>query len=184
MTLVRDTYCSFCGKAYEPPLVYPRSCAGCKVAVWANPIPVSVVLVPVLFRGRAGLLVGRRAIEPRKGLLGLAGGFVEEHESWAQGGAREVKEETDIDIDASKLLPFWFTSTEPKPNRILLFSVAPPVDGSSLLPFSGNSETSERGLVFGPEGLNGIFAFPIHAEAARRFFAERGISGNHDYVVV
>jgi ADP-ribose pyrophosphatase YjhB (NUDIX family) len=184
MTLARDTYCSFCGKAFEPPLVYPRTCAGCKMQVWANPIPVSVVLVPIARRGRTGLLVGRRAIEPRRGLLGLAGGFVEEHETWAQGGAREVREETGIHIEAARLLPFWFTSTEPRPNRILLFSVAPPVDGGSLAPFSGNSEVSERGLVFGPEGLESIFAFPLHAEAARRYFAERGISGAHDYAVI
>jgi hypothetical protein len=50
---------------------------------------------------------------------------------------------------------------------------------SSLPPFVPSSETSERGLIFGPDGLDDVFAFPLHSEAARRFFAQRGITGPH-----
>lgn len=182
MTLARDTYCSYCGTAYASPATYPRTCASCKTQVWANPIPVSVVLVPVLRDGKTGLLVVRRAIEPRKGKLALVGGFLEEHETWAEGGAREIREETGVTVDATTLTPMWFTSTEPKPNRVLLFSVAKPIGASELGPPFENAETSERGLVFGPGGLDEVFAFPLHAEAARRFFAERGITGDHAYV--
>ena len=177
--LVRDTFCSFCGTAYESPLRYPRSCSGCKVQIWANPIPVSVVLVPVVKGGRTGLLVVRRAIEPRRDKLAIVGGFLEEHETWAEGGAREVREETGVVIEAARLVPFWFTSTAPHPNRVLLFSVAPPLDVSALGPYLRDRETSERGLIFGPGGLDAIFAFPLHVEAARRFFAERGREGEH-----
>jgi hypothetical protein len=35
--------------------------------------------------------------------------------------------------------------------------------------------------VFGPDGLDPGFAFPLHADAARRFFAERGVGGAADY---
>lgn len=184
MALVRDTYCSYCGAAYPEPLRYPRACSNCKTQVWANPIPVSVLLVPVVRDGRIGLLVVRRAIEPQKGKIALAGGFVEEQETWAQGGAREVLEEADVDIDPAKLKPFWFTSTEPRPNRILLFSVCEPLDARDLRSYKPNAEASERGLVFGPSGLESIFAFPLHAEAVRRFFAERGVTGDHDYALV
>lgn len=181
MPLARDTFCSFCGASYSPPLGYPRTCATCKTVVWANPIPVSVVLVPVRLRGRVGLLVGRRAIEPRKGLLGLAGGFLEEHETWQEGGAREVREETGVVVPASALTPLWFTSTAPRPNRVLLFSVAPEMPGEALSPFTPNAEVSERGLVFGPGDLESVFAFPLHAEAARRFFEGRGETGSHGF---
>src|SRR3954471_23258251 len=99
MTPTRDTFCSFCGTAYPTPLAYPRQCTGCKTQVWANPIPVSVVLVPVKREGRTGLLVVRRAIEPKKGKLALVGGFLEEHETWAEGGAREIREETGVNVD-------------------------------------------------------------------------------------
>jgi hypothetical protein len=54
---------------------------------------------------------------------------------------------------------------------------------SALGFFQPDKETLERGLVFGPRGLEEVFAFPFHAEAARRFFRGRGIEGEHDYVV-
>jgi ADP-ribose pyrophosphatase YjhB (NUDIX family) len=182
MSLTRDTFCSFCGTAYEAPLAYPRTCASCKTQVWSNPIPVSVVLIPVEKGGRTGLLVIRRGIQPGKDKLALVGGFLEDHETWAEGGAREILEETNVVVDATKLVPFWFTSTAPRPNRVLLFSTAPALDASTLGPYEGDKETLERGLVFGPGGLDEVFAFPLHVEAARRFFAERGLTGAHDYV--
>jgi ADP-ribose pyrophosphatase YjhB (NUDIX family) len=177
----RDTFCSYCGTAYTPPLAYPRSCASCKTQVWANPTPVSVVLLPVLQGGRTGLLVIRRGIQPGLGKLALVGGFLEEHETWAEGGARELHEETGATIDAATLTPFWFTSTEPRPNRVLLFSVASPVEATALAPFAPDHETTERGLVFGPAGLSDAFAFPLHVTAAKRFFEARGITGDHAY---
>jgi ADP-ribose pyrophosphatase YjhB (NUDIX family) len=178
MAHLRDTYCSYCGAAYENTSAarYPRTCPGCDTTVWANPIPVSVVLVPVTglaADGRAGLLVIRRAIEPRIGKLALVGGFLEEHETWAAGGAREVLEETGVRVDEASLTPLWFTSTEPRPNRVLLFSVAAPVAHGALAPFLPDHETAERGVIFGTAGLDEVFAFPLHIEAARRFFAAR-----------
>lgn len=182
MTLTRDSFCSYCGTAHEKPLAYPRTCTGCKTTIWANPIPVSVVLIPVLREGRTGLLVVRRGIQPGKDKLALVGGFLEEHETWAEGGAREIREETNVVVDATKLTPFWFTSTAPRPNRVLLFSLAPALDVAALGAFETNKETAERGLVFGPDGLDDVFAFPLHVEAARRFFAERSLGGEHGFV--
>lgn len=181
----RDTFCSYCGARYEPPLAYPRTCENpaCRVTVWANPIPVSVVLQPVVDGERTGLLVVRRSIEPKKGLLALVGGFLEEHETWQVGGAREILEETGVTVDPAGLEPFWYTSTEPRPNRVLLFSLAKPIAASTMGPFEVSGETSERGLVFGPDNLASVFAFPLHVEAARRFFAAHQISGDHGYTV-
>src|SRR5438874_1760584 len=102
------SFCHFCGTAL-PAGPYPRTCTGCGAQIWANPIPVAVALVPI----GGGLLVIRRAIQPGLGKLALPGGFVEEHETWQQGAAREVLEETGIAIDAASLEPFWYTSTEP-----------------------------------------------------------------------
>ncbi len=178
---MRDTFCSHCGTAYADTSTYPRTCPGCKTMVWANPIPVSVVLVPVEDGGRTGLLVVRRAIEPRLGRLALVGGFLEEQESWQEGGAREVREETGVVIDPAGVEPLWFASSEPRPNRVLLFSVARPVTTAALPAFHADAETSERGLVYGPDGLSDVFAFPLHVEAARRYFARAGIAGPHDF---
>ncbi len=178
---MRDAYCHSCGTAFPPPLAYPRTCGQCKTQIWANPIPVSVVLVPITAGERTGLLVVRRGIPPGEGKLALVGGFLEEHETWAQGGAREVREETGVIVAPERLVPLWFTSTEPRPNRVLLFSVADAQAADALPPFEVNHETPERGAVFGPDGLDAVFGFPLHVEAARRFFASRGTTGPHDF---
>lgn len=168
-------FCHFCGTQLgDGP--YPRTCSGCGAQIWANPIPVAVALVPV----DGGLLTIRRAVPPGVGKLALPGGFVEDHETWQEGCAREVREETGIIIEPASLEPFWYTSTAPRPNRVLLFAVsAPPVQVAA---FTGDAETSERGIIRGPDGLDEVFAFPLHAEAARRYFSNRGVvSGPHSF---
>lgn len=183
---VRDAFCSFCGAAFDDAAkrAYPRSCGSCSAKTWANPIPVSVVLVPIEHPAGLGLLVVRRGIEPGKGRLALVGGFLEAHETWQQGGVREVREETGVEVDAGSLAPLHFASTSPRPNHVLLFSVAPPRHLSRVAPFAPNAETLERGVVFGPGGLDDVFAFPLHAEAARRYFAREGVTDDHAYVRV
>jgi 8-oxo-dGTP pyrophosphatase MutT (NUDIX family) len=181
MQRVRDTFCSYCGARYGEPLAYPRTCASCKTEVWANPIPVNVVLVPIVDGDRTGLLAIRRAIPPQIGKLALVGGFLEEHETWQAGGAREVREETGIEIEADKLDPQWWASSSPKPNRVLMFSLAPPVPIAKLAPFTPDAETSERGVIYGPGGLEDVFAFSLHVEAAKRYFASRGVAGPHAF---
>jgi ADP-ribose pyrophosphatase YjhB (NUDIX family) len=168
--MTRDSFCSYCGTAFELPLAYPRTCAKCKTTIWANPIPVAVALVPITRGDRTGLLVVRRGIEPGKGKLALVGGFVEENETWQVGAPREVREEVGIELDASRIEPFYFVSTEPRPNRVLLFAIAPAIDERALEPFVPNAETMERAVLFAEDGF-ADFAFPLHAEAARRFFS-------------
>jgi ADP-ribose pyrophosphatase YjhB (NUDIX family) len=148
--------------------------------VWANPVPVCVALVPIVDGGRTGLLTIRRAIPP-VGKLALVGGFLEEHESWQVGMAREVREETSVEIDPAGLVPLHYASSSPRPNRVLLFAVAAPVDAAALPPFIPDAETAERGVIFGPGGIDDVFAFSLHADAVRRYFGERGIDGPHAY---
>jgi len=152
--------------------------------VWANPIPVSVVLLPVVHQGRTGLVVLRRGIEPQRGLVALPGGFLEDHESWQVGGARELSEELQLTLDPASLAPFWFSSTEPRPNRVLLFGAAPLMASVTFAPFVPNAETTERGVVFGPDDLEAVSAFTLHTAAIRRWFAAEGITGPHDYTVL
>lgn len=179
--MIRDSFCSFCGAAFAEGLKYPRTCGKCQTQIWSNPVPVSVVLVPVRHESGEGLLIVRRSIEPKKGLLALTGGFLEDHETWQQGGAREVREETGVTIDPTTLSSFWFTSTAPRPNRVLLFSVARPIEASVMPPFVASNETSERGLIFGPDDLEQLFAFELHAAAVQRYFAASGITGPNRY---
>jgi ADP-ribose pyrophosphatase YjhB (NUDIX family) len=181
MQRLRDAYCSYCGTRFPEPLAYPRTCPACQTQIWANPIPVAVVLVPIVDGARTGLLVVRRAIPPQAGKLALVGGFLEEHETWQHGGAREVREETGVIVDPAALEPHWFASSDPRPNRVLVFSVAPPQPASGLPSFTHDAEASERGVIYGPGGLDDVFAFSTHIEAAQRYFAARGVTGSHGF---
>ena len=173
--MIRDAFCSFCGTKFPEPLVYPRTCAGCGQQIWANPIPVAVALVPV----GDGLLVIRRGIPPGVGKLALVGGFIEAHESWQVACARELVEEANVTIDPASLHVHWVASSEPVPNRVLIFAVSAPL--TELPPFQGNAETLERGVIHGPGGLDTDVAFSTHVLAARRYFASRGITGHHAF---
>jgi ADP-ribose pyrophosphatase YjhB (NUDIX family) len=179
----RDSFCSYCGREFARPLRYPRKCQNpsCGADVYANPIPVALVLLPVTVGEQTGLLVVRRAIEPQLGKLALVGGFVEEFESWQQGAAREVREEAGLVIDPTKLVPYHFASTEPRPNRVLLFTLGPTLRASDLPTFVPNHEVSERGVIFGTQGLEPHFAFSLHLQMATRFFDERRIAGPHRF---
>jgi len=188
MTPPRDRFCHACGAAFADVERYPRRCGACHTVVWANPAPVAVVLVPIVDGDRTGLLVVRRAVAPHVGRLALVSGFLEAHETWQVGAAREVAEETGVVIDAAALTLIDAVSTSPRSDpllrfdRLLLFASAPPLPAAALPPFTPDPETSARGLVFGPGGLDELLAFPLHAAAARRWFGERGVSGSHDHV--
>ncbi len=160
---MRDTFCSSCALAFDLPLgVYPRACAGCGQVVYRNPIPVAVALVPV----PRGLLTVQRAIEPKRGQFALPGGFVDFGEPWAAGCAREVREETGVEIDPGRVTLFAARST-PDGTRILMFGACPPLpEMPSLLP---NGETLALGVWDG----EGDLAFPIHTEVARDFLRGR-----------
>jgi ADP-ribose pyrophosphatase YjhB (NUDIX family) len=175
--MARDTFCSYCGVRFADITVYPRMCTACGAQTWANPIPVAVVLLPVIDGARSGLLAVRRAIPPA-GKLALVGGFIEAHESWQTCAAREMREETGVVIDPASLETLWYSSSEPRPDRILLFALAPAIQASALPPFEPNAEVSQRGIWFGAGTTGGPddqLAFSLHAEAARGYFERAGI---------
>jgi ADP-ribose pyrophosphatase YjhB (NUDIX family) len=173
----RDAYCNRCGTKLAES-AYPRTCPACGLEIWANPIPVAVALVPV----GDGVLVVRRGIPPGIGKLALVGGFLEETESWQAGMAREVREETNVVVDPASITLLTIASSSPRPNRVLIFGVTAPVD--TLPPFEANAETQERGVIFGPGGLDTDFVFSLHADAARAYFASRGVDPERPHAFV
>jgi NADH pyrophosphatase NudC (nudix superfamily) len=93
----QHSHCSYCGHPFEAKQVWPRLCAACGHTLFVNPLPVSVVLLPV----DAGLLVVRHNIAPQLGRLALPGGYINRGESWQQAGARELLEETGIAVPSA-----------------------------------------------------------------------------------
>lgn len=154
-TFVQHSHCSYCGTRFEV-MHWPRVCARCGNTTWRNPLPVAVLAVPVLQDGRIGVLTIRRAIEPQRGLLALPGGFMEVGESWQHSCARELFEESGVSVDAGAVI-LHAVHTSPGGN-LVVFGRVPPVAAADLPPFAGNSEASERELLFAPAEL----AFPLH----------------------
>jgi len=161
------SHCSFCGQPFAADQAWPRTCAACHNITFLNPTPVAVMLVPV----DNGLLLIRRGIEPNKGKLALPGGFVDLGESWQAAGAREVLEETGIQIDPSLIHIFAVHST-PNNASILIFGLAAPMLAASLPPFTVTNETTERVIITAPTEL----AFPLHTQVMREFFAQHSVT--------
>jgi ADP-ribose pyrophosphatase YjhB (NUDIX family) len=127
---------------------------------------VVVVLLPVADRG--GLLVIRRSVakDPGFGQLALPGGYIDiNDESWQHAAARELREETGIELPAEAFTEYRVRSA---PNgTLLIFALAAPVSSDRLPRFRASNETSEMAVITGPTDL----AFGLHSEVANLWFA-------------
>jgi ADP-ribose pyrophosphatase YjhB (NUDIX family) len=158
----RNSHCTYCGKTYELEQPWPRQCVGCQNISYLNPIPVSVVVLPV----DKGVLTIRRNIEPRKGKLALPGGFINMGESWQEAGARELYEETGIRIEAENIQ--LFNTLSAPDGTVLVFGLANQIKGDDLPTFAASAETSEIIILRAPDEL----AFPLHTQVLRDYFAK------------
>jgi len=78
-------------------------CPECRYVAYQNPLIV-VGSVPVW---EERILLCRRAIEPCRGLWTLPAGFMEEHETTAEGAVREAREEAGAVIEVDALLGLY-----------------------------------------------------------------------------
>lgn len=165
MAYFKDAFCSYCGTVFALDQSWPRRCRVCENTTYRNPLPVSVVLLPI---GADGLLLVRRTQEPQAGHLSLPGGYMELGESWREAGAREVEEETGIEIDPAGISLFDVHSAPD--GTVLVFGRATPLAENALPPFRASNETSEMVISRSPEPL----AFTTHTVTAARFWNEKG----------
>lgn len=155
----KNSHCSYCGYPFPDGLSWPRTCSACRAVSYANPIPVAVVVQPV----DDGALCIRRGIEPRRGMLALPGGFINLGESWQAAAARELREETGIDIHPDSIRTLRVFSAPD--STLLVFGIAPALAASDLPPFETTAESTELVIVTRAEEL----AFPLHTEVLREF---------------
>jgi ADP-ribose pyrophosphatase YjhB (NUDIX family) len=127
---------------------------------------VAVTLLPV----DGGLLCVRRTIPPGLGELALPGGFLEVGETWQEGCARELREETGIFINPDEVRLFRAYSAA-QAGLLLVFGLAERRCGAELPEFLANEEVSEMLVLHHVQEL----AFPLHTRVLREFFAERGL---------
>lgn len=157
----KNSHCSYCGARFGAAASWPRRCAACGETSYLNPLPVAVVLQPV----DDGLLAIRRAIPP-VGRLALPGGFIDAGEPWPHAAARELREETGIEIDPATLREARVLSAPD--GTLLVFGLASPLDSAALPPFTPTAETSERVVL---RAATDEMAFPLHARVVREYFS-------------
>jgi ADP-ribose pyrophosphatase YjhB (NUDIX family) len=159
----KNAHCSYCGHAFDRATRFPRTCSSCSRVTYVNPAPVAVLVLPV----DDGVVAIRRGIEPRKGQLALPGGFIDLGESWRDGCARELREETGIEVDPTAIDLFDVHSAPD--GTLLVFGIARPMAAASLPAFVATNETSECVVLREPTEL----AFPLHTRVLRDHFARR-----------
>lgn len=95
-------YCPKCGSPrFEEHNFKSKKCADCGFVYYFNS---SAATVAFILNSSNELLVCRRAKEPAKGTLDLSGGFIDMFETAEEGVAREVKEETGLDVVRAEYL--------------------------------------------------------------------------------
>ncbi len=100
---VEYKFCPLCGTALEVLFKFgaERSvCPKCNFIHFADPKVVAVVLV----EHDRKILLGKRSINPGKGLWSFPSGFVNRGENVEDAARREVKEETNLDVSLVSLL--------------------------------------------------------------------------------
>lgn len=100
--LEKFCYCPVCGsKHYEEQDEKSKKCENCGFEYYINP---SAATAAFILNDDNELLVLTRKKEPAKGTLDLPGGFADIGETAEEAVAREVKEETNLDVTESRYL--------------------------------------------------------------------------------
>lgn len=125
-----------------------------------NPKPVVVILLPIKDEG---ILLVRRATSDGFGKLALPGGYLDLGESWQEGAARELREETGIQISPDDVHFFSVENTDDK-SHILIFCQGPETSPAEIPPAPIDQEVSEYVVTKTAIPL----AFPTHTEALKQ----------------
>lgn len=165
----KNTFCSYCGCAFIN-LAWPRQCTWCNNITYLNPKPVVVVTAEY----DNGLLLIKRNHEPGKGKWALPGGYLEVDETWQEGCARELLEETGLKIDITNI-GIWEVFTSPVESNLVIFGAAGQIlNREAVESFKANSEVSELKIIYEPLSPDDM-AFPSHHNVVKMFFDHRDI---------
>lgn len=135
------------------------ACQVCEFVHWDNPKPVTATLVPL----DGGLVLVERRFEPFVGDWCLPGGFIENSEDPQESAAREVLEETGLEVEIVELL--GANAPGHGINVVILFYLARQIGGSLI----AGDDASDVGT-FAQNALPKNIAFPLHRKMIAQFF--------------
>ncbi|HEY8814062.1 MAG TPA: NUDIX domain-containing protein [Candidatus Dormibacteraeota bacterium] len=160
-------YCVNCGAELVARTVEGRQVEGCPhddFVLWHDPKVTTAVVVEV----DGGILVGRRAIEPGRGLWCLPGGFVNDDEDPWDAAARECMEEICAPVVMTRLIGVYHIAKRTAPSMIGIAYQAKLADQRRP---SAGPEMLEVG-VFALDSLPPM-AFPSHLKVLDEYRAAR-----------
>lgn len=154
-----NQHCSYCGKPHRNE-TYPKTCSWCGHDTYLNAPSVGISLISI----NSKLLIIRRAISPCIGEWALPGGYKELSETWQEGVAREVNEETGITVDPSLIS---LAGVENAGNgSVLVFGRSSNIILPEPIEFKLDKETMEAKLIDAPVPL----CFPHHQTMMEAWF--------------
>lgn len=122
------SFCPKCGSSLKTTILegVPRmQCETCLYIYYQNPIPA----VGVIVQKDDGILLVKRKYKPKVGYWTLPAGFVEYSESIEQALIREVKEETNLDVEIGDLFDVCSAFDDIRCHVVLVIYLAKSVRG-------------------------------------------------------
>ncbi len=154
-------YCPMCATALiEKDIEHVRRsvCPACSFIQFLHPKLVAVVLL----QHRDKLLLSKRNIEPAKGLWNFCGGYVELGETVEEAAIREVKEESNLDVQLENLIGIY---SEGGGSHVIIAYQASILNHQMSSLAAQYEEVSE--LAFFPWEELPTLAFPVHQQILR-----------------
>ena len=116
-------YCPLCATSLVEKHIYNdqrQTCPACGFILFLEPKLVTVVVI----QHEGKVLLGRRKMEPARGLWSFISGYVDRGEKVEEAAMREVKEETNLDVQIEGLIGIYSEKGNPHvviayPARIL-----------------------------------------------------------------
>jgi len=148
-------YCPVCASPLVEKYIFDAlrfTCSECGFIYFLNPKLVTVVVI--YYEGK--ILLGRRNINPGKGKWSFFSGYVNRGESVEDAAIREVKEETNLNIQLENLIGVY--SANENPNVLIAYQAS--IANNELSGLIAQAEEVSELALFTPEELPEL-AFPF-----------------------
>lgn len=152
-------FCPRCGTELEKFIheeIERRRCPSCEFVHYHNPVPAAGCVV--FKKGR--LLWVQRGREPFTGDWTIPAGYCEWDENPAQTAVRELKEETNLDVEITGMFRIYNGNDDPRTNAILILYFAKIVGGELR---AGDDASQAKFLALKDSPVN--IAFESHRQA-------------------